>query len=869
MIGKGLGRYEILAQLGAGGMGEVYRARDRTLGREVALKVLPEAFRQDPERLRRFEHEARAASALNHPNIVTIYDIGQSDGLQYIAMELIEGQDLRSMLGRPLPPKRALALAVQAADGLAKAHAIGIVHRDLKPENLMVSRDGFVKILDFGLAKREVSDAILSADPPTETATRPGALLGTVGYMSPEQARGRPLDFRSDQFAFGSIFYEMATGRPAFRRETPADTLAAILQSEPAAIQDLSPEVPPPLRFIVERCLKKDPDERYASTLDLARELRNVQERLVESTGSGSRPSVLRMRNLGWGRRAGVAAGLAAVGLAVVLLRPAAPLPERKHIAVLPFANAGADPATQAFCNGLVETLTSHLTQLERFQGSLWVVPASETRQAAVLSAASARRAFGVTLAISGSVQRSGGRLRLTANLVDAVSLRQLRSVSLDRSLSDLDAIQDGLAWRVAEMLQLELRPEATRVLEAGGTKVATAFDLYMQGRGHLAQTDGRESLERATGAFQDALQRDPAYALAYAGLGEAHFRLYELTKELIFVDSAFTACERALAHNDLLAPVHVTVGRLHVGTGQAERALADFDRALALDPASGEARLGRAQAKEALSQIAEAEAEYRRAIDLKPDYWGTHNLLGRFLYRQGRLAEAEQAYGRALELVPDNERVLSNLAIVYAVTGRTDDAVATLQRSLRARPTFPAASNLATIEFRRQRYTDAARAFERALALDDRDYRLWRNLAAAYHRAPGEGEKAVAAYRKTAELAAAAIAVNPQDALAHVALADGLCSLGDVKLARDSLDAAVRLAPRNVEVVETAVSVYEELGDREAALRWLKQALELGYALENVERSPGLSGLRTDSRYRALVEASAAGSPAEAPPRP
>src|SRR6185503_11203681 len=292
MIGKKLGKYEILAKLGAGGMGEVYRARDLLLGREMALKVLPETVREDPDRLRRFEAEARAASALNHPNIVTIYDIGQSDGVPYIAMELVEGHTLRTLLNaRPMLTKRTLGLAAQAAEGLARAHGVGIVHRDLKPENLMVTRDGFVKILDFGLAKLHEPDPLLAPDAPTEPATRPGVLMGTVGYMSPEQAKGRTVDFRSDQFACGAILYEMATGKRAFEKETPIQTLAAIIDAEPTPIQELNPQVPPPFRWIVDRCLKKNPEDRYASTVDLARELRNVYDRLEEvSSGPRSMP---------------------------------------------------------------------------------------------------------------------------------------------------------------------------------------------------------------------------------------------------------------------------------------------------------------------------------------------------------------------------------------------------------------------------------------------------------------------------------------------------------------------------------------------------------------------------------------------------
>jgi Tol biopolymer transport system component len=290
--GTRLGPYEILAPLGAGGMGEVYRARDTRLSREVAIKVLPSDVADSPDRLRRFEKEAQAASALNHPNIVTVYDIGTADSVSYIAMELVAGKTLREMLAAgPLPVRKLLGIAPQIADGLARAHASGIVHRDLKPENVMVTEDGLVKILDFGLAK--LAQPELESDLPTQAptvseGTRPGVVLGTVGYMSPEQASGHPVDFHSDQFSFGSILYEMATGKPPFRRATAAQTLAAIIEDDPEPIATQNPGIPVPLRWTVERCLSKEPKDRYDSTSDLARDLQTLGGHLSEMTSSGA-----------------------------------------------------------------------------------------------------------------------------------------------------------------------------------------------------------------------------------------------------------------------------------------------------------------------------------------------------------------------------------------------------------------------------------------------------------------------------------------------------------------------------------------------------------------------------------------------------
>jgi len=374
--GARLGPYEIVAPLGAGGMGEVWRARDTRLARDVAIKVLPAAVASDPERLKRFEKEARSASALNHPSIVTIYDIGQADGVSWIAMELVDGKTLRELLASgALPVKRLLPLATQVAEGLAKAHEAGIVHRDLKPENVMVTRDGLVKILDFGLAKLSStgSGSGEGSHLPTMTATTPGVVVGTVGYMSPEQAGGEPLDFRSDQFSFGSVLYEMATGKRAFQKKTAIDTLGAILNTEPEAIAQLNPAIPAPLRWIAERCLAKDPDHRYASTKDLARELATVRDHLSETSVIGEiTPSARKPRVL----PPVLAAAVLALGLLAGKLLWKASAPSFPHFQQLTFreetiATARFAPDGQAVVYGVIregkpfELFTTRVGSLE------------------------------------------------------------------------------------------------------------------------------------------------------------------------------------------------------------------------------------------------------------------------------------------------------------------------------------------------------------------------------------------------------------------------------------------------------------------------------------------------------------------------
>ncbi len=876
MIARRFAHYEVMEKLGSGGMGDVYRARDLKLGRDVAIKFLPARFSADRTRLARFEQEARAASALNHPNLVTVHDVHRTDdGHPFIVMELVRGQTLRQALtpGRPLVTRRALELAAQATEGLAKAHAAGIVHRDLKPENLMITEDGFVKILDFGLAKLAVSDADSEADTAEHAVhdsatqdgiaspqTAAGVVLGTTGYMSPEQARGRPVDYRADQFSCGAILYEMATGARAFRRESVAQTMTAIIEDEPEPISDLNPRCPPPFRWIIERCLKKDPTERYASTLDLARELRTVCDRLEETSAVSGPAPVAIARRL---RRSAASLALGALLLAAAgagLWRPLSGwlagrgVPSEKHLAVLPFTVTGDDRLGRAFCDGMVETLASKLTRLEALGASLWVVPMSEVRAAGIASAAAARRAFGVTLVVTGNAQLAKDRVRVTANLVDARTLRQLRSTApLDMPLSDAALLQDSLVGAVAGLLGVDLDSESRRRLAQGGTQTAGAYDHYLRGRGHLVRYDDAESLELAIGAFQQAIQQDPSFALAYAGLGEAYWRQYELVLRPESVELAQKACRRALEINDLLAPVHVTLGILAVGTGRPEDAQAHFRRALDLEPASADAQLGLARALAAAGKTTDAETAYRAAVERRPSYWGAHSALGAFYYSQGRYADAERAFQRVTELVPESPRGYSNLGGLYHMMGRTGEAIAMLERSLAVEPTPDAASNLASIRFYSGNYTEAARAFERVVTLRPGDFWLWFNVASSYYWAPGERRKAEEAYRKAAELGEKARAINPRDSDLLAALAETYGHLGDERQARLLAREALRLAPLDGGVLFRAACLFERLGERDRSLALVRQALENGFSAEEVARSPDLEGVRADPRFKAL----------------
>jgi tetratricopeptide (TPR) repeat protein/TolB-like protein len=863
-------------------MGEVWRARDHDLQRDVAVKFLPEKFAADPNRFSRFAQEALAASRLTHPNIITIHEASETSGLHYIVMELVEGQTLRELLlaerERPLPVRRLLEIGSQIADGLAKAHAAGIVHRDLKPDNVMVTSDGFVKILDFGLVKLRGdgsgsqgqgfdSAAPTWPDSPTPQ-TAVGAVLGTAGYMSPEQARGRPVDHRSDQFTLGAILYEMATGRQAFRRETPAQTTAAIIDDAPEPLATLSPALPPPARWIIERCLAKDPGERYASTLDLARELRGLRERLgefptsgsVTSPSSGARAPGRRLR------RAGVLALVVAlVAGGAWLGRPAfddlavalglLPLPAERRIAILPFRGLGPAADDKALAEGVVELLTARLSQVEAFQGALWVEPSSNVLRSGVTSADQAARALGVNLVVTGSVQRVQGRLVLTAALEDVRRSRTLRAATAEGP--------DGLVDAVVRMLQLELGAREERTLHASATGVVEAATLSAQAMGYTPYADGRtalerydqsQGLERAIDLFQQALERDPRYAVAQAGLAEAYWRLYRATRRVEYVPLARQHAERAIALDDLNAAPWVVRGMIDAGTGSAETALAAFKSALDRNPRSADAHRELADTYERLGRTRDAQAAYAKAIELRPGYWANHNYLGAFLVSQGRYDEAEKAFAQALALAPDNASVWSNLGAARIRQGRPKEAEEALARSIELRPNASAFGNLGALQFSQGRYAAAARTLEQAVALPTRDYRVWRNLAAARYWAPGERDRAAEACRMATELGTEERKIDTRNPRLLVDLADCAAMTGERRAARGLLDEALALEGGDTTVARLAAGAYEQIGDRAAALRWLGVALRGGYPRDPIEKDPWLEALRADPGYRKLV---------------
>jgi serine/threonine-protein kinase len=865
--GTKLGQYEVLGPLGSGGMGEVYRARDVDLRREVAIKVLPEHLSSNIDRLRRFEVEARLASSLNHPNIVTIYAIGVSGSTRYTVMELVDGPTLAEEMEHvPLSIDRILQIAIQVADGLAKAHEAGVVHRDLKPQNIMLSRDGFAKIVDFGLSKVVIAPGN-SADAETlqpADNTAPGILMGTVDYISPEQALGREFDFRSDQFSLGCVLYEMITRQRPFRRATAVHTLAAIIDADPPSAGSINISVPRGLDTIVRRCLEKAPDKRYASTSDIARELREAHATLSRSM-TGPADTLNLSGYIGFHKKKMVAAGLIlAAILASAALAPRIrqsvgglhlpSIAQDQQVAVLPFTNVGGDPSAQAFCDGLVEVLTSKLTQLQSQQKGLHIVPASEIRSEKIESAKQALSSFGANVVVTGSVQRGADKVRLTINLVDPKQMRQLQAISIDAELHDISVMQDGIVIRVAEMLGLRMDGDAKSSVLSGGTTEPNAYDYYVQGRGYLQRFEQLESVDQAITLFTSATSRDPQYTLAYAALGEAYWRKYVITKDPSLVQEARTASEKALSGSQNIAGAHFTLALIEAGAGHHESAVASLQRALSIDPINSDYYREMALDLGNLGKIDDAIGAFNKAISLQPNGWANYNAFGAFYYQRARYPEAEAQFRKAISLSPDNARAFRNLGAALYSQDRYDEAAGMFEKSAALQPSDTVAlTNLGAVYFMVGRYKDSAQTLERALAINGNSYRTWFNFAEALFWTPGERDKAKQAYEQAAQKADAQLKVNPRQARVITDLADCYSRLGQADRARDLLQQALQISPDEADILYHTGSVYEQLGDRKRALQFIGKALGKGYSRDLVQRSPTLAELRKDPQFASI----------------
>jgi tetratricopeptide (TPR) repeat protein len=618
----------------------------------------------------------------------------------------------------------------------------------------------------------------------------------------------------------------------------------------------------------VAKCLRKHPDERYQRAGELIADLKAVRRALTSATVStlpGAPPFSSVRRRL----RPAITLPVGAAMIALVLLAavPAGRrmvqrwlnipvVPDQQHMAVLPFTNIGDNPANRAFCDGLTEILTSTLSEFERFQGELWVVPATEVRSREVRSASEARKVFNVNLVFTGGVQREGERLRLALNLVDTENLRQLRSKVIEGTGADLTSLEDRVVAAMAEMLEVQLKPEEKRDLTAGGTTLPAAYDLYIQGRGSLGSYQGESDPQKAAELFKQAIALDPGFALAHTGLANAYLELFWWKKDPQLVDEAVGSARRAGDLNDRLGEVHVTLGEIYRTTGKYEDAVREFQRALELEPRSSSAFGGLAKAFDALGRSEDAEATYKRAIALKPDDWLTYNRLGAFYLAHGRYEDAEKQDQKVIALTPHNVWGYNNLGVLYYTLGRYSDARKMFERAVSIRPSYSLYSNLGTLAFIERDWAEAVAKFEQARALDDKDYVLWGNLGVAYHWLGGHEPQSREALAKAVSLGKQQLAVNPRDRAVLADLAGYCALLGEKGEALSYLRKVEADGLKSPDLAVQIADVYSDLDQPDTAIKWIGVGLDLGYPVSQLSNLPALEGLLKDRRVLRLLQA-------------
>ena len=657
----------------------------------------------------------------------------------------------------------------------------------------------------------------------------------------------------------------MLSGSLPFTGDYEQAIIYSILNEEPTVLKSLPKE----LENILNKVLQKNPQDRYqniSEILDDLKRMLEVPQRTPSSTRSKSELKYRKIVSSSKIKKTALITGAAIVLLLLILfLTPAGrvaknivnidTIPSEQHLIILPLTNIGGEISQQAFCDGLVETMSSKLSQMEQYHGSLWVVPMSEVLRNKISSPGDAHKYFGVNLAVTGSLQLIDQLFRLTLNLVDARNLRQLNSAIIDVKAAEVSNLQDVSVTKLLEMLSLELNPEAKEIIGAGDTDIPEAYEYYLKGRGNLVRFEISENLDAAIDWFTKAINEDSLYALAFTGLGEAYWRKYLSLKDTRLVEKAVEYSEKSFKLNAELAQVNITLGMIHDGTGYYEDAVEDFNRALNIDPTNADAYRGLAKAYESLERTDEAEQIYKRSIILKSDYWAGYDALGLFYYRHARYEEAAEQFREIIKLTPDNHRGYNNLGSMYYLLELWSEARETFEQALAIKKTYRVCSNLGTLFYIEGNYSEAASMYEMALEINDRSYQTWGNLAAAYNLVSGKQIKAKEKYWRAIGMAEEERKINPRDADVISRLAGYYATIGEREKALENVKESLNLDENNVRVMYRTGTTYELLGEREKALHWIRKTLENGYSRSEIENQPEMKDFVADPRYKKFAE--------------
>ncbi len=848
-------RYRIERMLGQGGMGAVYKAWDKELERPVALKLIRPELAVDPAVERRFKQELLLASKISHKNVLRIHDLGEAGGVKFISMAFVEGKDLHQLLSAEgkLPVDHALRIARQLCGALEAAHSEGVVHRDFKPQNILLDKQENVYVSDFGLAKSLEHDTGM---------TKSGELLGTPRYMAPEQVEGGHIDHRADLYALGLILYEMVTGDVPFHANTTLQLMYQRVHEVPKSPKALNPDLPDWLVRVIMKCLERDPGHRYQTASEILHDL----DTATPPPKSSSHSLQIAIPGVGfelpriWLGIAGAVVVVAALLLAVPSLRhrilghptsTAQSAVPAKHVAVLPLKIVGDPKAIGYIGDGVVDALTAKLFQLNDVQIA---APTAVAKLKPDTSPAEAAQVLGASYIVTGNLQGEGDKIRLVLNLDDIAAEKRLWTEEFSGLKQDLLTLEDNAYAKLVAALSIKASSEEIARTAAHPTENVDAYDLYLKGRNAMHGDVGAAAANAAIKLYQQAVQRDPAFALAYAGIADASLRMYTNTKDASWAQKALGAAQQAQNNGDNLPEVHFALGSIYTATGKPAEAIAELNRALQLAPNSDEGYRRLGDAYRAAGKKDEAIQAYRKATEINPYYWLNYNTLGLAYVRYGENDEALAALRKVTQLAPKNGLGYLNIGNAYYRQGKWDEAVAAYQKSIEVEPTYLAYTNLATTYFFLKRYQEAVPIFEKAVELQPQQQLAWGNLADAYRWA-GEKQKALETYGKAIAIAAKELEVNPRDASLMAQLAQYYAKSGKTAQGLQYIKRARAISPNEVPFMYFEGMVQGLAGNTHEAIAALQSAFEKGYPVREAINDPELDGMRSNPEFQNLIK--------------
>ncbi len=841
-----LSKYRIISKLGAGGMGEVYKAEDPALLRTVAIKVMSKQGERTSDAATRFLREARAASAFNHPNIVTIYEIGETGEHTYIVMEYVDGRSLRDLIKTSeVKPESVIHITLQICDALAEAHSRGIIHRDIKPENILLTDRGRVKLVDFGLAKTVSTGVRGGGITAAESLTDSGTVMGTLSYMSPEQLRGEQLDERTDIFSFGIVLYEMITGDLPFPGANSFEVAASILKDPALEIGTVPRQLPHGIKNVVARLLEKHRRDRYPSFAEVKLAIESLANEPLPSSSGDLRPTMALPVQARSHRSASLAAAMRSSSKAI-----AAP----PTILVLPLQSVGSDERSTYIGIGLAHAITTDLAKIKGLSVLSKSAGAGRINEVGA-GVRELAQELGATILLEGEVMRAGEIIGVMARLTDAETGRVIWGSQYRGDAADLFNIQDAVCESIAEALMLSISSDVRDQIARPATTNIDAFEFYSQGRVFLERRDVKENIDYAIQMFEEALSLDKGFALAYTGLGEAYWQKYQITYDSAWIDAAITASDQALVLDANQAQVHISLGIIYHGTGKIESAVQAFERAIELQPASDDAHKWMGRCFQEKGDMEGAIRYFKRAIALRPGYWENYNSLGFCYYSFSQYRDAAEQFRRVIAMQPDNYHGYDNLGGIYCLLGLYEEAVMMHQRAIEIYPNGVSYANLGTAYFYLVRYEEAIEAYRAALELNPRDDDLYRNLGDAYLRV-GQEREARLQFETACDLLEKHLSINKDDAGVLGRL--GVCQskIGRAAEALATIDKATLLEPRNTTIMYERAVVYTLAGHIDTAIGFLSAALASGYSKSEAERDPDLEALRGRAEYERLFVA-------------